>query len=298
MELPSLCRYRFDFRADVDLMLPVFTGSTWRGAFGHALKKACCVQRAPGDCDACPLRAHCCYTTVFAPQAPAGAPKQYQTPSPMYVFAPQSGGNVAAGDEVRIELRLLGEARRHFPIVMHALTLAACRGIGARRLPLQFVQAMIWQNGWQPLQAHADTSMEAPPSPAPRHIRLRLDTPLRLKSAGRNLTPDAMDATTLLMSLLRRIYLIHLGDGKLPDIDWRAWQQRCQAVTISHADTHWKETPRKSARQGKMQAGGIIGSLELSGELAPFWPMLWHGQWLHLGHLACMGLGSYRLEAV
>lgn len=38
-------KYRFVFAADPAARLPAFAGSAWRGAFGHALKRAVCVTR-------------------------------------------------------------------------------------------------------------------------------------------------------------------------------------------------------------------------------------------------------------
>ncbi|MBK7847400.1 MAG: CRISPR system precrRNA processing endoribonuclease RAMP protein Cas6 [Zoogloea sp.] len=42
--------------------------------------------------------------------------------------------------------------------------------------------------------------------------------------------------------------------------------------------------------------GGVIGSWRLTGEIAPFIPFLYLGQWLHVGKEATFGLGGYRLE--
>ena len=44
-----------------------------------------------------------------------------------------------------------------------------------------------------------------------------------------------------------------------------------------------------------MQLGGLLGSVQLQGDLAPFAQLLHLGQWLHVGKNATMGLGGYRL---
>jgi CRISPR/Cas system endoribonuclease Cas6 (RAMP superfamily) len=46
-----------------------------------------------------------------------------------------------------------------------------------------------------------------------------------------------------------------------------------------------------------MQLGGVIGEWTLEGDLAPFWPYLHLGQWLHVGKNATFGLGHYQLQA-
>ena len=46
-----------------------------------------------------------------------------------------------------------------------------------------------------------------------------------------------------------------------------------------------------------MQLGGLLGEVELHGDLAPFAELLHRGQWLHVGKNATMGLGGYRMHA-
>lgn len=61
----------------------------------------------------------------------------------------------------------------------------------------------------------------------------------------------------------------------------------------------WMDQTRYSARQdATMQLGGVVGSLALRDDLAPFWPYLWLGQWTHAGTAATMGLGWYQLASL
>jgi len=61
----------------------------------------------------------------------------------------------------------------------------------------------------------------------------------------------------------------------------------------------WSDWTRYSSRQKtRMQLGGVTGRFVLSGEgLAEHWPVLWRGQWWHIGKTTSMGLGRYRIEA-
>jgi hypothetical protein len=74
---------------------------------------------------------------------------------------------------------------------------------------------------------------------------------------------------------------------------------------VGHAETlrddrtqlRWKDWTRYSSRQKQeMTLGGVMGRWLLRGELAPLWPWLYLGQWLHLGKNATMGMGAYTLE--
>jgi hypothetical protein len=46
------------------------------------------------------------------------------------------------------------------------------------------------------------------------------------------------------------------------------------------------------------QLGGLIGELTIQGPaLVELWPVLWFGQWTHVGKGTAFGLGAYRLDA-
>lgn len=96
MTLPSdvphlpIARYRLRFEAHESLRLPEYAGSMWRGAFGHALKRAVCVTREP-RCPDCALYRSCAYAYVFEtppPQASAKMRKYPAAPHP-YVLLPE-----------------------------------------------------------------------------------------------------------------------------------------------------------------------------------------------------------------
>ena len=56
--------YRLHFKLLDDVRLPPYTGSTWRGLFGHTSRKLSCATGAPtwGDC---PLSRNCNYHWLF-----------------------------------------------------------------------------------------------------------------------------------------------------------------------------------------------------------------------------------------
>lgn len=63
-ELP-IARYRFSFLLNENLCLPPYAGSTLRGVFGHALRKAACMTRQK-ECGGCSLLQTCPYSRIFA----------------------------------------------------------------------------------------------------------------------------------------------------------------------------------------------------------------------------------------
>lgn len=60
-----------------------------------------------------------------------------------------------------------------------------------------------------------------------------------------------------------------------------------------------KEIKRYSARQNRRHPiGGMIGFLQLEGNLEPFLPYLRLGEWLHIGKKTTFGLGQYKIMEV
>jgi hypothetical protein len=82
--------YRLVLRAEHNCSLPVFLGSTLRGAFGHALKQAVCVMPHK-DCERCMVQDRCLYPYLFETPAPKGAGMlegQQHAPHPFILTPP------------------------------------------------------------------------------------------------------------------------------------------------------------------------------------------------------------------
>jgi hypothetical protein len=79
-------RYRFVVILQDDALLPEYKGSTFRGIFGHALKKVVCALKRQ-VCEGCILREKCVYALVFEtppkcmedPPPDAGSPSENAT---------------------------------------------------------------------------------------------------------------------------------------------------------------------------------------------------------------------------
>ncbi len=100
MDFPRLTfgHYRFHFTAKSTLQLPSYTGSTWRGALGHALRRTACVTNSQ-DCRGCMLSASCAHGYLFEspPQNSSGMlARSTAVPHP-YVLRPSAGGPITAG---------------------------------------------------------------------------------------------------------------------------------------------------------------------------------------------------------
>lgn len=109
----SLARYRVTLEALEHLDLPVYLGSTLRGAFGRAFRRLCCLAPDGGPC---PAPASCPYHLVFETSPPAGAgalSTHDEIPRPFVIAPPPaSAPQYPPGSEVVFDLALVGRAQR------------------------------------------------------------------------------------------------------------------------------------------------------------------------------------------
>ncbi len=302
-----LTRYRFQFSVQTPLHLPAFAGSALRGAFGHALKRVSCMAREK-DCKTCPLYRSCPYPQIFEPPPPEQHSLQQfsHIPSP-YIIEPPAWGehSYQPGEPLIFDMVLLGRSLQQLPLIVLAWQKAFARGIGPGngRAELAHIELADQQRIYQaPEQTQLPVHPQKLPLPqwsATRHVTLHITTPLRLQHNGKPLGPERIQATELLMALVRRISLLSEFHASRP-IHADFSQLKQQAAKIhQHPQLHWQDWTRYSNRQQqKMSLGGVVGYWQLQGELNPFIPFLYLGQWLHIGKNASFGLGKYQLQAV
>ncbi len=285
-----LSMHRLTFTAVTPVDLQAFAGSAWRGAFGHALKRSCCIMRLR-PCEGCVLEHACVYPTVFEarPSPEADRMRRYPHVPQPYVLRPitPTPRRLAPGEAFTLDVVLVGRAQPHVGYVVRALDRAAAHGVGRARGRLTLADL-------QPLPA---------PEPGlvlPDRIRLTLESPLRLVVAGEVLSPDRFAPGALLMALLRRISMLaYFHAGEALDVDFRSLKASAGSVRLVDARLRFVDQVRRSARQARvMRMGGLVGEVEMDLARADaFKPMLALGQWVHVGKGATMGLGRYRLEA-
>ena len=299
-------RYRLEFTTEQPIHLPEYAGSALRGAFGHALKRAACVTRER-DCSACALYRSCPYPAIFETPPPLHYARRTlsNVPQPFVVEPPPWGERAhPGGSALAFGVVLIGPALMHLPLVLlawrHALQLGLGPQQGTARLQRVYVegeaQAVLADPAGR-LRPHAQQLALPAPAAAPRSVTLAFDTPLRLQRDGHVLGVAELAPRDLLMALLRRVaHLVELQLGGTLDVDFAALN--AHASTISgESDLVWRDWTRHSSRQQqRMVLGGAVGRWTLHGDLAPFWPLLHLGQWLHVGKNATFGLGRYRIE--
>ncbi len=129
-ELP-IARYRFSFRLNENLCLPPYAGSTLRGVFGHALRKAACMTRQK-ECGGCSLLQTCPYSRIFAtPSSSLLNKSQHKNPPQPYIIEAFSDGirYHPADSLYQFDIVLIGPVRQQLPLIAYAFGQAFKRGI-------------------------------------------------------------------------------------------------------------------------------------------------------------------------
>ncbi|MEO5355608.1 MAG: CRISPR system precrRNA processing endoribonuclease RAMP protein Cas6, partial [Magnetococcus sp. XQGC-1] len=114
---------------------------------------------------------------------------------------------------------------------------------------------------------------------------------------GKPLGVRQLTARDLLITLARRISLLaeFHADRQLA-LPFAELSRQAEGVTVN-GRLQWRDWTRWSSRQEQqMVLGGVVGQWSLHGLLVPFLPLLYLGQWLHVGKNATFGLGHYRLQ--
>ena len=301
-----LVRYRFSFKIDTPLYLPDYAGSTLRGAFGGALRRVACMTREP-ECKSCGLYRSCPYPQIFETPPPELhlLQKFSQIPNP-YVIEPPSWGErtYQRGETLQFNFVVAGRARQQLPFIVLAWQRAFQRGVGrgGGTATLMLIEHLTQREAIpiysieQPSLVEHETLLRLPEMAETSTVTLNIETPLRLQDNGKPLGPDKLQSRDLLIGLLRRIALIsEFHTGLVLPIDFAGLAKQAEAVR-GEKELRWLDWTRYSNRQQqKMSLGGVVGRWRLHGNIAPFMPSLYFGQWLHVGKNATFGMGSYCL---
>jgi len=305
-------RLRCVLRAEEEALLPSFKGSMLRGALGHALRKAACAMGPGQRCESCVLRQVCLYTRVFETfiegEPPPFLKGHTAAPRPFVVEAAEEKRHFAPGDRLRFDLLLFGSAVELQALAGVSIVRMAERGLGERkrRFGVESIAAIDPAGGSRTLYC-ADRPRWTGVAPAllppanglPASAwTLHLKTPLRLK-AGDHLLQSIAFRGLVFRALARVLSLAHFfGDRSGIDWDFQRFLRLADRVQIAEKRLVWRDLKRYSARQGtEMSMGGLVGTLRLAGDLAPFAALLRTAEIVHVGKGAAFGLGQVEVEA-
>ncbi len=309
LRLPWPVRYRFRFLQEEPVLLPRYPGFAWRGMLGHGLRRVACIMGRI-RCEGCAMQADCAYSRLFEPGDGPGGEKRYRRRPPPYLLEvePLADRRQEAGASLWLGITLLDPAR-DLPFVIQALRRGKWHGgrSGEARFRLEEVLQesrpgsgewkAVWSLSGEGAGPPGAGSVRLPPPP-PGRATVELLTPLRMKRRGRLVRPDRFTEEDFFIQLWRRVHeLNHHYGGLEPGLQLSCPRERPRAVPVPEGTVRWQEWTRYSSRQRcHMKMGGLVGRWEPGGQvLKDWWPLLWYGQWVHLGKATSMGFGRYRL---
>ncbi len=322
--------YGIVLRATRRFELPGFSGTTFRGALGAALRAQSCTTGAPRCADdrftpprSCARMARCAYGALWESPAPTHCelPARFsQPPSPYVVMAEWRGGpyEVRAGDPMHFGVRLFGAGRGLWQAVVLAALDTTVRGLGRRenegavvaervvRFEPDGSESVVWhaEHGLFPLDAGEPFVVCPVPDDdfvRAGRFRLLLVTPLTIerKVDGRKVPLRRFDPVEFTADLLRRLELLSLvHEDVAPDWDFRRLRAMAERVVLVDGHTEYVAFERYSIRAGgKVPVGGIGGALiidDVHPELAALWRC---AAAINVGAGTVFGFGHAVLEA-
>lgn len=306
----EIARFQLVYQAPSTARRPVYLGSAWRGALGHALRGLACVTGLD-SCQNCPLSPTCSYSYLFETPIPESATRMRRytsAPHPFVLQVPDPAAPSTGPNEYILGLSVCGRGNRYLPYLFHALRSIGQPSKGSQlagfKLERILREERVGEGNWVPVESSpgevTDVSSHVPvPGVLPSRILINFLTPLRLLRDGRLVRPEAFRFSDLFSSLLRRLsMLMYFHQGLDLAVDYQSLTQQATDIEFSTQALRWREWSRYSSRQrSSIRMDGLIGDVMLEGgDIEPFWPYLWLGQWLHTGKGTSMGLGDYRLK--
>ena len=304
--------------ATEDLHLPEYKGSTLRGGFGNALKKAVCMTKT-FDCPPCLLKQTCHYISIFEPKVSKTVAVLLRigrdAPHPFVLEPPlteqhefKKDGQFTAG------LVLIGKAIDLLPSMIYAFTVFGERvGLGRSRGKFAVCQVTdaegnkVYDGKTQTLKdsCRIFTFQEFSdlPHTSPR-LALNFVTATRIMTSYANRSRhlvrlrEADDFWTLLETLYHRLVTLsslYCGSGIL-DYSQHRLPLKSTPLSLVESSIRWQDWERYSNRQNtQMKLGGFVGRATFEGEFESFLPLLRIGEHLHVGKNTSFGLGQYEL---
>jgi hypothetical protein len=312
----SFSAFRLNIRAEEPLHLPSYKGSALRGAFGYTLRRAFCMcMEKDKDCGKCRYSNDCPYSYIFETRPSPDDPflRNKERVSNPYIIRPplDEREEFSVGEELSFELILPGKSIEYLPFFLVAFIEMGKTGLGRGkgRFSLSRMETIGSDRSLTPIYHDTDQMLRGriikitcgellKSCPPQEKCRLRFLTRLELKEKEKY--PDIRFGV-LFRGLLRRITtLAHLHCGiDCSGIDFSGLSHAADEIRTVSSNLSYEHAERYSSRQKcRMPFGGLIGDISFEGELAPFWPFILLGEWVHVGKKTTFGLGRYELKII
>jgi len=299
----KIAKFQFEIIAKDELFLPQYKGSTFRGSFGHALKRTVCVTNML-TCADCLLKENCAYFYIFDTENERGE----RVTHPFIIEPPMTEKRIfPKGENLFFNLVLLGKAIDYLPYLVYAFKRVGTAGIGKGKGKYWIKSVTFGENGKTKL-IYEDTTQKLNKDYTPvnyyqikeetaNKIRLHFQTPTALKRNGK-LTLD-VDAKILVNAIIRRLKsLSHYHNGR--EDSFFDFDRTClDEINVTEKNLEWYQWRRYSGRQDKkIRFEGFVGNMTIEGPLTSLTPWLRLGEMVHIGRGTVYGMGKYLIDII
>jgi len=300
----SIIKYTIEYQALEKLILPEYSGSSFRGVFGHALKQLSCMNLNE-ECKICDLSKQCIYSNIFETRPPEGDnppfPGMSHIPHP-FILRPGFGfkNEIMAGDTFSVDLNVFGDFIEWSNYFLKSLQNIGKMGVGKgngkfsleRIIDRTSGSVVFEKDTWiltpeqETLFLEDGTNMQT--------IQMQINTQLRFVKKGRvvkMLTPEI-----LFKEASRRFKTMVHYYGKLDDnYDYQTIIDN--AIKINYqADLSFKKISRYSNRRRKyIDIDGLTGTMTMKNVPQLNYALLKVLEEVHLGKSTGMGLGHIKI---
>jgi len=282
-------KYRFLCRLESDAMMPFYKGSTFRGVFGHALKRVVCALKRQ-ECEECILKSKCAYALTFETPVAVEMPEGSRISSPPHPFVIEppltEKTQFERGSHFDCNLILFGDVNNSLPYFVYAFHQMGKIGVGRRVNGKRgrFVLEEVTANGKQlytgteqklsnpdaveelSLPPQGDFSgstrtivkrgkkIQLPPpeqaEPSENHFKVRVILETPLRVKFENRLKAELPFHVLVRAMLRRISsLFNVYGNGEPPLDYKGLINRAEKIGIAENALEWFDWRRYSNRQ-------------------------------------------------
>ena len=314
-------KFNFEIKAETDVVLPDYKGSTFRGVFGHIFKDVMCISHS-GECGECSFDKVCMFKKIFDSPPPSGSLKlrNYSAvPHPYVIEPPLDQKNFYKKNEIiKFSLILIGQAISLFPYFAYSFGLAGKEGIGRQKKGKFIITKIINDKDKEVLYYYKNDELKSLNNYYSINdftskdsykderflVNLKFITPTRIMFNEKLVSEPEFHI--YVRNALRRISNLNffhcINDaGKLElelELDFNYYIEKSLDIS-SKKSLKWYSLDRYSNRQKThMKLSGFIG--DISFENVPY-EYLWIiklGELIHIGKNTTFGHGKYSLVSI
>ncbi len=294
-----------DLKATDEAVLPQFSGSYLRGAFGHSLKKAFCVM-SHKNCQICLVKDSCGYFQVFESLDDSKKNSGYLYKPHPYIIHPTWDFEFKKGGILNFQIIIFGDYIKYLPYFIYSFELMGKLGFGAERFKFElenitdfYSEKSIYEN--KTIISNSITKISIQEyankfileNQSVFNYNLKFITPARFvqdKKDVQSLTPEI-----LLHSMIRRYKIMNEFYGTFDKEDLNLGNLKLNEEN----EQEYKSWKRYSNRQKTtLKQCGIIGKYKITVTEKKLVLFLYTMQILSIGKNTTFGLGKILLEPI